>query len=192
MPCFGRKPQGGDDCPRHDSPHRPALPATDEGGNCGRIVPVSLCPMAMRFADVTCRAASVSRTTFPASATESFSLNLARRAVEELRARGIRPVLKLSPRDSAAHAPPQSTPKSFSPRYRGTFPAGFGHRTPITGSSPPRAWRCCKSQSFSITGWALCQVRRGIEIVDDHLLICCLCDRSYALHRAPKEESCRR
>jgi hypothetical protein len=53
--------------------------------------------VAMGFVDVMCRVASVSDcTTFPASATEPFSLNLARRAAEELRAHGVRSVLMVT------------------------------------------------------------------------------------------------
>jgi len=53
--------------------------------------------VAVGFVDVMCRVASVSDcTTFPVSATEPFSLNLARSAAEELRSRGIRSVLMVT------------------------------------------------------------------------------------------------
>ena len=50
--------------------------------------------VARGFVDVMCRVARVSDcTTFPAPATEPISLNLARRAAEELQARGVHSVL---------------------------------------------------------------------------------------------------
>jgi len=59
--------------------------------------------VAMGFVDVMCRVASVSDCiTFPASVTEPFSLNLARRAAEELRVRGVRSVLMVT----AVHCQP--------------------------------------------------------------------------------------
>jgi hypothetical protein len=53
--------------------------------------------VALGFVDVMCRVARVSHcTTFPAPAAEPYSLNLARRTAEELRARGVHSVLMIT------------------------------------------------------------------------------------------------